>query len=111
MQTILRRIDRVGLYGLHGDLDATLARPFLAEVDRVLDQGVTTLVIDARAIGFLSSKGLRALVEARRRCRERGGELAITRPSRAVRQLLELLELRDLLPIYTSEGAACAAEA
>ena len=111
MKTIVRRIGPVALYGFRGDLDATIAQPFLAEVDRVLDQGVKILVIDARSIGFMSSKGLRALAEARRRCRERGGDLAIARPSPAMRQLLDLLELHDALPIDASEAAACAAKA
>ena len=111
MKTVLRRIDHVALYGLRGDLDATIAPLFLAEVDRVLHQGVTSLVIDASTIQFMSSKGLRAMTEARRRCRDRGGDLAVARPSVAVRQVLDLLDLHALLPIYASEAAACAAVA
>ena len=109
MKTILRRIDRVALYAFQGDLDATIAQPFLAEVDRALDQGVRSLVIDASSIGFVSRRGLRALAEARRRCRERGGDLAIARPSPAMHQLIDLLELHDALPLYASEAAACSA--
>jgi len=111
MKTTVRRIGPVALYGFRGDLDGTIAHPFLAEVDRLLDQGVRTLVINASSIGFMSSKGLSALAEARRRCRERGGELAIASPSPAMRQLLDLLELHDALPIYASEAAACSAQA
>jgi anti-anti-sigma factor len=111
MKTILRRIDHLAFYGFRGDLDATIAQPFLAEVDRVLDQGVKILVLNASSIGFMSRRGLRALAEARRRCRDRGGDLVIARPSPAMRQLLDLLDVHDALPIYASEAAACAAKA
>jgi len=111
MKIILRRLDHVALYGLRGDLDATMAQPFLAEVERALDRGVKTLVINGSRIELMTSMGLRALVEARRRCRERGGELAIARPSVAVRQVLDLLELHPLLPTYASDAAACASVA
>ncbi|MHC5212134.1 MAG: STAS domain-containing protein [Planctomycetota bacterium] len=109
MKVTLRRAGPVATCALRGDFDATVLGAFRREMERLLMQGVTTLVIDARAIRFISSGGLRALVETRRRCRELGGELAITRPSKSVRHIIDLLALDHALPASVDEASPCAA--
>ncbi|WP_306210602.1 STAS domain-containing protein [Actinoplanes sp. RD1] len=52
---------------LVGDLDATGAPALQADVDTALAAGAKRLVLDLRALGYLSSAGLRQLVYAQQK--------------------------------------------
>src|SRR5262245_24410221 len=69
-------------------------------VSQELEDLLMTLVADARLIRvdasrmtFLDCSGLNALLRASSSVRERGGDLHIVEPTRAVRRLLELAGL------------------
>lgn len=62
---------------------------FDAEVDRVSAPG-TLVIIDASAVRYLDQAGLDALMQARLRCIDRGGDATIADLSVAARVILEL---------------------
>jgi anti-sigma B factor antagonist len=55
--------------------------------------GDGAVIVDMAAVGFMDSSGLRALLEARQASLEAGRSFAISRPSDAVRRVLELVDL------------------
>src|SRR5215216_2756689 len=61
-----------------GELDMESADVIGALVDEYLDSGFPSLVLDLRAVTFMDSAGLRALLEARQHARARGVELCIS---------------------------------
>ena len=60
-----------------------------------------TAVIDLSGVTFMDSTGLKGLWRAEEVARQRGDELILRRPSKAVRRLLELTGLTDR---FTVEG-------
>ena len=89
---------------VRGELDITTA-PRLAEaVESQLSQQPQSLVVDLTGTTFLDSSGARELVRTARRAAADGVALQVVCPSsnRPVRLVVDLLELRTIVPIVES---------
>jgi anti-anti-sigma factor len=80
---------------LTGELDTHTAPDLVERLASVPDG--TVLGVDLAGTTFMSSAGLSALLDARRRLVAGGGELRVESPSPAVARLLELSGAADLL--------------
>ena len=80
-----------------GELDLASEPAFRACVDGVLAQRGTHLVLDLDEVTFMDARGLAALVAARNRALATCGSLRVTRNSRSVVRLLELVGLDRML--------------
>lgn len=78
------------LITLEGRLDATWAEYFRIEVAAQIRAGGRHLIIDASRLQFLSSAGIRALLQMSREVKEVNGTWQIVRPTPFVRQTLEM---------------------
>jgi anti-sigma B factor antagonist len=85
------------LLSLAGDLDIVTAPLLQRRIDELLGAGHDRLLLDADALAFCDSTGLRLLMGARRRLSERSGELILQRPSKVLQRLLDLSGLDDQL--------------
>lgn len=65
---------------------------------------VRCLVVDLAGVSFLDLTGLRVLLDAEAGLRRHGGRLLLRSPNRGVRRLLEVLDLRDRLPVEGDRG-------
>jgi anti-sigma B factor antagonist len=81
---------------VRGELDL-LSAPTLTEHLEGLDPGVTTLELDLSDLSFVDSSGLNALLAARRRLDEAGGELRVTKASDVALRLFDVAGVRELL--------------
>jgi anti-sigma B factor antagonist len=79
---------------LSGEIDAHTA-PSLAAAMAGLPDGVVR--VDMAEVSFMDSSGLRVLMEAMTRARDRGGDLVVARPSPAVARLIEISGLGEQL--------------
>lgn len=82
------------------DLGGVLAELF--------DRGCARVILDLRHVNFIESAGLGALVAAKKRALERGGDIKILQPGKRVRELLELTLLTRVFEIHEDEGTAVA---
>jgi anti-sigma B factor antagonist len=83
---------------LAGELDMAAVFRLEPALDRLLAaQDVRALVLDLAGVGFVDSAGLGALLSIRERTSQLGIEMAIARPSDAVRRLLELSGSDDVV--------------
>jgi anti-anti-sigma factor len=62
---------------------------FASDLDRIVTAG-SVVVIDASEVRYMDRSGMDALIEARLRCMDHGGDLALAAPSVAARVILEL---------------------
>jgi anti-sigma B factor antagonist len=62
-----------------GELDLATAEQLEAQLKQVEAAGPETLVLDLRELEFMDSTGLRAVIAADARARERGGKLVVVR--------------------------------
>ncbi|MEY2569028.1 MAG: anti-sigma factor antagonist [Actinomycetota bacterium] len=93
----LSRDGRATTIHVTGELDVASAPALRACVVSVLEQGQRRVIMDLAKLEFVDSTGLGALVGARKRVRESGGELVLTNP---LPQTLKLLELTGLNAVF-----------
>jgi stage II sporulation protein AA (anti-sigma F factor antagonist) len=87
---------------LNGELDRLTVDVVDAAVRELAAETTTTLVLDVRNLEFIDSAGLRTLSRAHNLLAERGHSLVVRDPSPAIRRLIELVGLLDILTIESS---------
>jgi anti-anti-sigma factor len=104
---------RPGLEGLElvvaGRLDAYWADHLTSAIDDAIRGGAHRITLDLGQVGYLSSAGIRTLLVAHRELARVGGSLRIERPSEAVRSMLEMAGLLDVLVLRVAPPQPSAA--
>lgn len=90
------------------EIDAVCAGRVAEDLAEALADGVSVLVADMSGTAFCDSSGVRSLVRAYRMAQANGTELRLVVPSAAVRRVLELMGVDELLGVYQTLGAAMA---
>jgi anti-anti-sigma factor len=90
---------RVSTVTVAGEIDLSSAPRLRHVLMQVLDAGEVDAVVDLSAVEFVDASGIGVLVWAAHQADDRGGRLTLRQPSRAVRDVLDLLELDGALPI------------
>ena len=93
--------DRVVLC-LHGELDLASAPLLQRELDSHELEATAMVVLDLQELQFIDSTGLRIILSAHERSRERGQEFAVTRGSQQVQRLLTITRVDEHLRIIAS---------
>ena len=99
----------VSVVTLAGRLDAESAERADAAIKEILDRGVTRLVIDLAAVGYISSGGLRTVLAAAKRTKATGGETRVAGAEPMVREVFELSGLSQFIALDADVNAALAA--
>jgi len=79
-----------------GEPEATFKRT----IAQLLEQGQVQLLIDMRAVKFLDSSGLGALVRAMTTSQNEGGQTKLRGAGPQVRKLLEMTKLDSVFEMY-----------
>jgi anti-anti-sigma factor len=87
---------------LHGELDLSSAQLFQSEFDGAEIGSAAMVVLDLEGLQFIDSTGLRMILSAHERARERGQEFAITPGSPQVRRLLTITRVGEHLRVIAS---------
>jgi anti-sigma B factor antagonist len=82
------------------------ARAFAEHLDRVLFEGSGPVLIDFEGISYMDSTGLGELISYLRRFEEQHRKMALVRPSRRIRALLELTKLNEVFDVFTTRAEA-----
>lgn len=82
-----------------GDLDVASAPILQGELDAAEIEKTPLIVFDLEHLNFVDSTGLRLILLAHERARERGQEFAITRGSPQVQRLLNITSVDEHLRI------------
>ncbi len=91
---------------VRGDLDIATAPRLEEAAESQLSQQPQSLVVDLTHTTFLDSSGARELVRIARRAATGGVDLQVVCPNanRPVRLVVDLMELRAVVPIVESAG-------
>ena len=89
-----------------GRFDQHARQDFKWRIDHAITQGYRFVVLNMVAVSFIDSSALGWLVLAQRRFQRIGGKLGIIAPMGFVRDVLELTEINEWIPIFTNEGEA-----
>jgi anti-sigma B factor antagonist len=72
----------------------------------VLNQGITTLIVDMSQTTFCACSGAGALARAHQRARAAGGQLRLVARAPIVRRLLAITAVDQLMPVFSSLSEA-----
>jgi anti-sigma B factor antagonist len=94
---------------LTGELDIATAPQLEDEVRRLEAEGCGLIVIDLRGLEFMDSSGLRALLAADTRSRERGARVVIVRGDERIQRVLRITRLDERLEIVDDAASLAGA--
>jgi len=89
-----------------GFINAHTVETFDVALRSVLDKGRYQVVINARALAYVASAGLGALVGTIEEIRENGGDLRICELSESVEAIFDMVGLPHLFRIFKTEEEA-----
>lgn len=89
-----------------GRFDQHARQDFKWRVDHAISHGYRFMVLNMVAVSFVDSAALGWLVLAQRRFQRIGGKMCIIAPAGFVRDILEVTEIGEWIPIFASEDDA-----
>jgi anti-sigma B factor antagonist len=89
------RTGRRAVVALSGELDLSVEPELSATLDRVVTAGESIVVLDLRELTFIDSTGIRALIEAHRRCATARCQLYLVSGPPEVRSVLTLCGIEE----------------
>ena len=89
-----------------GGLNADTAGEFVGQLERMVDAGVTKIIVDCTRLEYISSYGIGVLVRLHKRLAQHGGDVKIAAARSMVLQALTLLRMGKLFEIYPDVNQA-----
>ena len=106
MEITTRTEQDVTILALAGHLDSNTSPEAQAALDTILAGGVAKLVIDFRALDYISSAGLRVLLGTAKRLSQSKGALRLFGLNEAVREVFEISGFATILTVLDTEANA-----
>jgi anti-sigma B factor antagonist len=82
-----------------GEVDLATADTLESRIVDLLQNGCARVVVDLRAVTFIDSAGIHALLNAHQRARKSGRSISILLGGRATRRPLEIVGVTDYLEL------------
>lgn len=96
----------VRVCAVSGELDAYTAPDLRNALDRELDEGCSTIVMDLSELRYLDSTGLGILVGTAKRCRQVGGDLAVVCSRDNLLKIFNISGTQEILNVMPDLAAA-----
>lgn len=101
MEIRTQEFKRSSVVKASGRIDAATAPQLQHALDALTEAGKYRLVLDMSEVDFISSVGLRVLIDTRKTCRRYNrGDLVLAEPSANVVRTLELAGFYSLFDVY-----------
>src|SRR5262245_38494770 len=85
-----------------GELDVATAPELRSYLHRLVDAGMTTVVVDLTDVGFLDSTTLGVLISAHKRLVETGGSVELVVPHARLLRIFQITGLDRVFTIHSS---------
>ena len=100
-------LEQVTLVEVNGRVDSMNANELGVALANEIDSGRNLIVLDLAGVDYMSSAGLRELVNSLKRAkRTTGGDLRLAQPSERVREVLEMAGLDTIFQIFETQTEA-----
>lgn len=112
MEISRKRFNRVDLLTIKGRMDASTAPRVKQELDSLFSEGRYRVVLDTAGLEYVSSPGLRVLIEARKRARDwkitdlEGGDIRIANLPPRIKEVFDLTGFTSLFDMYSDTTEA-----
>ena len=89
-----------------GSFDQNARQDFKWRIDTAVNEGLRFIILNMSEVSFIDSAALGWLVLSQRRFQRIGGKLSIVAHQGFVRDILELTEISEWIPVFSSEEEA-----
>jgi anti-anti-sigma factor len=98
MELIHTPFPNCDLIKVSGRIDSYTSPQLMSQIDILISSGRYKIILDLRDVTYVSSAGLRVMIDAQKKCRlnSRGETVLLNLPPR----VYETLELAGFLPLY-----------
>ncbi len=96
----------VAIIQVKGRVDSVSATQFGEVLSTSINDGYRFLVLDLAYVDYMSSAGLRELVNAYKKANRIAGDLRLVQPSERVQEILEIAGLDTVFRIFPSQTDA-----
>jgi anti-sigma B factor antagonist len=107
MEIQIQEYKRVAVVTIIGRIDSSSSADLETSLQGLIDKGKRNLVLDMSKVEFLSSSGLRVIVNAFKACKE-VGQLCVAQPSERAASSLSIAGVDTLFTVHPSREAAVA---
>lgn len=101
MEFLVTQREKVWILSPQGSIDALSVGECAQFFTTQMEQGKYHLVIDLGGVDFMSSAGLRLLLQAVKDARQKGGDLRLAGASPAVEKMLKLSGFFNILKVFS----------
>ncbi len=106
LQMTEEREDGVLVFALGGRLDSNTAKTLEDSLKQRLEEGTQAILLDMKALDYISSAGLRVVLLAAKRLRSSDGRFGLSSLNSDIRQVFEISGLLRILQVYEERDAA-----
>ena len=101
--------NNIRLIKLIGSLDMTGTYSIEVEFVRQCDGDSVQVIVDLSRVNYLSSIGIPMLINTAKSVADRGGKMVLFGPQQNVAEVLDIIGIRQLIPIYDDLESALTA--
>jgi anti-sigma B factor antagonist len=104
----INQSDRSGILivEIKGSLDALTSRDAEQYLEALLERGKYEIVVDLKQVDFMSSAGLRMIMNISKETRQKGGDLRLSSPQPAVEKMLQVSGFTNFLRVFPDPESA-----
>jgi stage II sporulation protein AA (anti-sigma F factor antagonist) len=107
MEFFFHELDRsVLVLSADGGLNADNATEFVGQLEKLVEAGVTRIIVDCARLDYISSYGVGVLVRLHNKLARHGGDVKIAAPQSMVLHALTLMRMGKLFDIYPDVNRA-----
>lgn len=106
MEIVSTQHNLVTIVAPQGSIDALSASEIGQRLTSEIDSGHVNIVLDLAGIEFMSSAGLRTILNAIKLCREKGGDLRVAAPRTEIERTLKMSGFTSILRLFATSADA-----
>ena len=106
MEIIQEKVNDVAIVEIKGRLDVTTASDLEQVFTKLLSENQNKVLVECRELEYISSAGLRVLLNAAKQYNKVSGQIMLAGLSQNVKQVFEISGFTSIFPIYATRAEA-----
>lgn len=100
--SIIRKANGVIILLPTGSINETTCSVLKKQIDSVMDEKISTLVLDMNGVGFMSSVGIGLINSTKNKLKAKNAEFAMINLPPAIKKVFEIMSLLPTLNVFES---------
>ncbi len=106
MEVTSKSVDKAIVIYVDGDLTTNSSSVVETEINAILEEAVTNVVINVEKVNFIASTGLRIILKLGKRLRNEDLQLVVCSMNATTKSVFEMSGFNRMFPIFETEDEA-----